>query len=99
MPELQAAGDGGYDADFCVRGNRGGEPVQVANVFFANKNVDVLARLAGFGEDAVAQTGIGEEKGLETFEKARARAHFDFDFGLLGCEFAKRAGDVEGNEH
>jgi len=52
---LAAAADGGNDRNIRSRGDRGGQPTGIANVFVADENVDVLAHLALLGEDAITQ--------------------------------------------
>ena len=56
------AGDGGDDGDFGVGREGSGETSGVADIFFADENVDVFADLALLVDDAIANAGM---KGIQ----------------------------------
>ncbi len=92
------AADGGDDGDGGVGGEGSGEAAGVADGFVADEDVDMLAELAFFVEDAVAQAGIHGEEQLQSFEKQGGRAG-DLHFAALLGIIAERAGDVDSDAH
>jgi hypothetical protein len=65
QPLLGSAADVGNYPDFGVGGHWAQQAAGVADVFFADKNIDVFADVALLGGDAVAQRGVEEPEGGE----------------------------------
>ena len=95
---LEPAADGWDYGDGGVGGEGRGQAAGVADGFVADEDVDVLAELAFFVEDAVAQAGIGGEEELQGFEKRGGRAG-ELHFAALAGKIAERARDVDGDAH
>lgn len=95
---LLAAADSGDDGDGGVGGEPGGEAAGVADGFVADEDVDVLAELAFFVEDAVAQAGMNGEEELQSFEK-RGGGGGELHFAALLGKIAEWAGDVDRDAH
>jgi hypothetical protein len=55
---MSSAADGGDDGDFQSFADGSGEAAGVTNIFVSDEDVDVLADLALFVDDAVTDAGI-----------------------------------------
>lgn len=58
LRKSSSAADGGNNRNIRIYGNETRQPSGIANVFVADKNVDVFAHLALLGDDAIAEAGI-----------------------------------------
>jgi len=93
-----AAGNGRDDGNFGVRWEDGSEATGVAHIFFADENVDVLADLALFVDDAIADAGM---KGIEKRQGVGKNSWglFEANFATPAGKFTQCARNVEGYRH
>src|SRR6266436_6593939 len=92
------AANSGNDGNLRGGGHGSGESSGVADGFVAHKDVDVLAELAFFIEDAVAQAGICTPQECEGIAKRRGRAG-ELDFAAPLGKAAQWTRDVHGDAH
>jgi hypothetical protein len=91
-----SAADGGDDGNFISFANGSGEAAGVTDIFAADEDVDVLADLALFVDDAVTDAGMERpERGQGIGDGAASER--DLDSRASGGEFAQRSGDVDGD--
>jgi hypothetical protein len=91
-----SAADGGDDGDFQSFVDGGGEAAGVADIFVSEEDVDVLADLALFVDDAVADAGIERpERGERVGDSAASKGNLDSS--ASGGEFAQGSGDLDGD--
>ena len=92
------AADGGDDGDGGGGGEGSCQAAGVADGFVADEDVDVLAELTFFVENAVPQAGISGEEELQSFEKRGGRGG-ELHFAALLGKIAERAWDVDRDTH
>jgi hypothetical protein len=93
---MSSAADGGDDGNFESFADDSGEAAGVADIFVSDEDVDVLADLALFVDDAVADTGMERpERGERVGDGAASEG--DLDSSESGGEFAQGSGDVDGD--
>lgn len=93
-----AAADIGNDGDFSGREQRRGEAASVADGFVADEYVDVLANVAVFRENAIAQAGMFLPESFESIAKHWVRT-FDKNFTVPASKRAQRSRNVDGDAH
>src|ERR1051326_578688 len=94
-----AAADGGDDGDLGVLVEFGGKAAGIARVFVADEEVHVFADLALFGEDAIAETRMAGEQGIERVAQSCGTRKIHDDLIGAAGERVQAAGYVNRNRH